>query len=153
MPTIRFHATTSVPVRRVVEALTDFTGSRPELWPNLDRSHYQVHGTGPNWADVTEGSRFAGGVWERGTYRWSDEGNVRLDVTESNTFAPGSSWEYRVSRDEAATLVDATVVRIPATLKSRMLAVPLRLFGARMLRGDLEKTLRMLESAASTDAP
>jgi hypothetical protein len=67
---------------RVRSALTDFSGRRLQLFPNLDRRFYQVHQdpAGGTWAEVTEGSALAGGIWERGRYDWSAPGQVRFDV-------------------------------------------------------------------------
>ena len=47
----------------VLNALTDFGPSRSKVWPNVDDAHFKVHEQGPGWAEVTEGSSVAGGVW------------------------------------------------------------------------------------------
>ena len=56
---------------------------------------YQVHQLGETTAEVTEGSAFADGVWERARYDWSAPGTVRITVPDSNAFAPGGSWTYQ----------------------------------------------------------
>ena len=148
MTVVHCSAQTSVPPERVISALTDFSDARPSLWPTLDPSRYSVHSRGDDWAEVTEGSKFAGGVWERGRYDWSQPGVVRFSVTDSNSFAPGSSWEYRVRGDGTGSVVDLTVRRTGATVKGRVLAALMRVGGKRVLDADLRKALAGLESAA-----
>jgi hypothetical protein len=41
---------------------------------------YQVHEVGPDWAEVTEGSKIAGGVWAWERYEWSAPGVVRATL-------------------------------------------------------------------------
>ena len=144
MPTIHFSVDTDVPADRFTAALTDFSDRRPKLWPNLDPARFAVHWTGPASAEVSEGSSFAGGIWERGTYDWSRSGLIRLEITQSNAFAPGSSWQWRVSTVDGRTRIEVTVDRRPASWKGRLLAVPLRLAGARIFRADLQRTLALL---------
>jgi hypothetical protein len=144
MPTIRFTTDTDVPADEFVGALTDFGPDRPKTWPNLDPSRYRVHALCPPTADVTEGSSFAGGIWERGTYNWSEPGVVRFTVSDSNPFAPGSYWEYRVAELDGHTRIEVVVRRRPRTFKARVLSAILLVFGRRVFRKDLERTLAIL---------
>jgi len=144
MTTVRFSLTTEVPPDRFINALTDFSDRRPSLWPNLDPQCFQVHAVGPTTAEVTEGATFAGGIWERGTYDWSTPGTVRFTVEESNAFAAGSFWEYQVSPDGAGALIEVTVRRVPRTNKARLVALLLSVFGRRVFRNDLQRTLTLL---------
>ena len=148
MPTIRFTTVTDVPASAFVAALTDFGPSRPKTWPNIDPTRYIVHELGATTADVTEGASFAGGIWERGTYDWSVPGLVRFEVKDSNAFAAGSSWEYRVAEADGRTRIDVTVRRRPRTVKARMISLMLRVFGRRVFRKDLEQTLAILQGVA-----
>lgn len=143
MPVVTVAADTSLPPEQVIAALTDFSPDRVRLFANLDADRYELHDLGPGHAEVTEGSSFAGGVWERSRYTWSAS-RVRIDVLDSNTFAAGSSWEYVVTPVGDGAHVALTVRRVPASLRGRLLAVPLRLFGRRVFRADLEKTLAAL---------
>ena len=94
MPTIRFQVFTDLPPDRVLQALIDFSDQRPIVWPKIDRSHFRVHGEGPNWAEVTEGNALA---WERNRYEWNaGAGEVTVTAVESDTWAPGSQWRYRL---------------------------------------------------------
>ncbi len=141
MPRFDFEVTTGVPPDRFVRALTDFSPARAEIWPNVDARYLTVHGQGDGWADVTEGSGFAGGVWERNRYDWSRPGVVRIDVTDSNAFAPGSSWLYEVSPAGTGSRIRVTVDRRPRTVKGRLIGVLLALFGRPVFRSDLRKVL------------
>lgn len=147
MATIRVSRRTDLAPERVIAALTDFSPARPSIWPSLDASRYAVHSRGEDWAEVTEGSDFAGGVWERGRYDWSQPGVVRFSVSDSNAFAAGSSWEYRVRGDGSGSVVELTVRRTGATAKGRVLAALMSLGGKRVLGADLGKALAGLESA------
>jgi hypothetical protein len=144
MPRIDFEVTSAVPPQRFVEALTDFSPARAELWPNVDTQHLKVHEVGDTWADVTEGSSFAGGVWERNRYDWSEPGTVRVETVESNTWAPGSSWLYRVEPAGTGSRIRVAVDRRPLTLKGRVVAVLVAVFGRRVLRADLDRVLAKL---------
>jgi hypothetical protein len=145
MTTIHVHADAPVPPGRIAGALTDFTGRRLAYWPNLDPRLFRVHATGDTWAEVTEGAAFAGGIWERGRYDWSTPGVVRLDVTDSNAFQPGGYWEYRIQPDgRGGSHVELTVRRLPRTAKGRLLTLLLALFGRRIFRADLTKSLQLL---------
>jgi hypothetical protein len=140
---------TQLPPERIIAALTDFSDRRLELFPNLDKQYFTVHQTGDTHAEVTEGSSFAGGIWERARYDWSKPGTVTLTVVESNAFAPGSTWRYRIEpKPGGGSRVELTVHRVPRTARARLLAIPMALFGAKIFGADLAKTLDRLASAA-----
>jgi hypothetical protein len=131
-----------------VAALTDFTERRPALWPNLDPRYYRVHACGDTWAEVTEGSSFAGGVWERARYDWSRPGMVSIQVLDSNAFAPGSFWRYQVEPNgQGGSRITFTLSRVGRTLKGKLLASLLRVFGPRVFRRDLEVALQKIAAA------
>jgi hypothetical protein len=150
MTTVRCRARTALSPDRVVAALTDFSAARPSVWPSLDPDRYAVHSRGEDWAEVTEGADFAGGVWERGRYDWSRPGVVRFDVTESNAFAAGGSWEYHVREDGTGSAVELTVRRSGATPKGRVLVALMRIGGSRVLGSDLRKALERLEASGTS---
>jgi hypothetical protein len=145
MPRIEFDLTTGVSPDRFVAALTDFSPARAEIWPNIDAQHLKVHEVGADWADVTEGSSLAGGVWERNRYDWSTAGTVRIETIESNTWRPGSFWLYQVEPTDTGSHIQVTVDRRPATLRGRLLAVLLAFAGRRALRGATEQVLLKLD--------
>jgi hypothetical protein len=145
MPRIEFDLTTGVSADRFVAALTDFSAARADIGPNIDAQHLKVHEVGADWADVTEGSSLAGGVWERNRYDWSTKGTVRVETTESNTWRPGSFWLYRVEPTDTGSHIQVTVDRRPATLRGRLVAVLLVFAGRRALRRATEQVLRKLD--------
>jgi len=144
MARLEFEVSSGVAPERFVAALTDFSPARARLWPNVDADHLKVHEVGDTWADVTEGSSFAGGVWERNRYDWSEPGTVRVVTVESNAWAPGSSWLYRVEPAGTGSRVHVSVDRRPLTAKGRVVAGLLVLFGRRVLRRDLQRVLAKL---------
>src|SRR5690348_14606134 len=112
MPRVHFQLHTDLEPTAVLAALTDFGPTRAEMWPNIDEAHLSLHDSGPGWAEVTEGSSVAGGVWERLRYEWTD-GQVSAVTMDSNTWAPGSRWDYLLTpASGGGTDVDVRVVRV-----------------------------------------
>jgi len=133
----------------VLAALTDFGPRRSEVWPNIDTAHFKVHGQGPGWAEVTEGNSIAGGVWERERYTWDAAAHtVAIETLDSNTWGPGSRWDYRLTAGSSGgTTIDVTVVRKGKDWKGRMIGVALALVGTRMLRSQMERALTRVGSS------
>ena len=131
---------TPLPPDKVLGVLTDFSDRRPVIWPNIDQGHFRVHDQGPNWADVTEGNVLA---WERNRYEWNaGAGEVIVTAVESDSWAPGSQWRYRLQPSAAGgSQVDVTAVRTGRGLRGRLLGSLLGVFGVRVLRSDMEKVL------------
>ena len=143
MPTVHFQVQTPLSPAAVLAALTDFSERRAKLWPNIDAAHYTLHARGPGWAEVTEGNSVAGGIWERNRYEW-DAAAGRLSITtlESNTWAPGSRWEYRLQPAvSGGTSIYVTAVRIGHGLKGGLVGAAVSIFGRRKLRSDMETVL------------
>ena len=140
MPTVRFQLTTDVPADRVLGALTDFSDRRPEIWPRIDHSHFRVHGQGPGWAEVTEGNALA---WERNRYEWNTSaGEVTVTAIESDTWAPGSQWRYRIRPTATGGCqVEVAVVRTGRGARGMLIGLLISWFGVRLLRSDMEKVL------------
>jgi len=140
VPTLHFRVITPLPPDKVLGVLTDFSDRRPVIWPNIDQGHFRVHDQGPNWADVTEGNVLA---WERNRYEWNaGAGEVTVTAVESDSWAPGSQWRYRLQPSAAGgTQVDVTAVRTGRGLRGRLLGLLLGVFGVRVLRSDMEKVL------------
>src|ERR1700704_3078906 len=98
MAHITFHLQTALAPNAVLAALTDFGPNRAKVWPNIDEQHFKIHSQGPGWAEVTEGSSVAGGVWEREKYSWdAAQGTVTVETIDSNTWGTGSRWDYRIA--------------------------------------------------------
>jgi hypothetical protein len=153
MTTILLTVTTPVAPERIVSAFTDFTTQRLHTFPNIDQRYYQVHALGATSAEVTEGSTFFGGVWERAHYDWSQPGEITITVQASNTFTAGSFWHYHITAGEnGGSQVDFTVHRVGKNLKGQVLATMLRVFGRRIFRQDLDQTLKRLAEASPATA-
>lgn len=142
MARVHFRVRTDLEPAAVLAALTDFGPSRVDTWPNVDMAHLEIHDSGPGWADVTEGSSVAGGVWERLRYDWADGDRLSAVTVDSNTWAPGSRWDYRLTpADSGGTDVDVRVLRTGRGLRGRLLGAFIAVFGTRRLRGDMERAL------------
>lgn len=133
----------------VLTALTDFGPSRSDVWPNVDSAHFKVHGQGTGWAEVTEGSSVAGGVWERERYSWDPTTRiVAIETLDSNTWGSGSRWDYRlVPGADGGTTIEVTVVRNGKGWKGRLLGIGLSLAGAGMLRSQMARALARISPA------
>jgi hypothetical protein len=127
----------------VLAALTDFGPRRAKVWPNIDDEHFKLHRSGPGWAEVTEGSSVAGGVWEREKYTWdAANGTVGVETLDSNTWGPGSRWDYRIApaRDSGAE-IEVDVTRLGKGWKGRLIELGLKAAGTRMLRSQMEQAM------------
>src|SRR3984893_12127757 len=136
MPTLHFQVESKLSLEAVLAALTDVSSSRAEVWPNIDSAHFKVHDQGPGWAEVTEGSSVAGGVWERERYTWNAAaGTVAGETVDSNTWGPGSRWDYTLSPiGQGGTRVDVAVERHGKGWKGRLIELGLTMVGAGTLR-------------------
>ena len=148
MPSIHFHLETNLAPAVVMAGLTDFGASRSEVWPNVDQENFKLHGSGPGWAEVTEGSSVAGGVWERERYTWDEAaGTVAVETLESNAWGKGSRWDYGLVTVDGGTRIDVKVVRSPLNLKARLIAFGLTLFGPALLRGQMATALARISAS------
>jgi len=97
MATVTFGMRTSLPPDRVMSMLTDFSSSRPEVWPTLAPQLYEVYSVDLTAAHVKEGSLRPVVIWERCHYEWSTD-RVRWTVHASNYCKPGSYVEVTVGK-------------------------------------------------------
>jgi hypothetical protein len=88
MTRIRIDIRADAPPDAVREALLDFSGRRPELWPGLPADQYEVYEVVETWAEIREGYR--GPIWVRERYDWSVPGEVRFTVVDSGFAKLGS---------------------------------------------------------------
>lgn len=141
MARIHFRLETSLAPSVVLAALTDFGPRRAEVWPNIDDQHFKLHEQGPGWAEVTEGSSVAGGIWEREKYTWN-AGTVAVETLDSNTWGPGSRWDYKLTPVAGGgTQVDVTVERHGKGWKGKLIEVGLVAAGNRMLSSQMKQVL------------
>lgn len=127
MPKFSFQLDVDDPPEKVIGAMVDFSGRRPEIWPNLTARLYKVHDVRPPTADVTEGTAFLGLViWERVTYQWTDS-VVRTVITDAKIFEPGGTTEFRVEPHGAGSRISFDYDRRSKTLLGRCLGAALHL--------------------------
>jgi hypothetical protein len=144
MPTTRFTVHTSLAPSDVLALLTDFGPDRAKHWPNINDAHFKVHDTGPDWAEVTEGT---GMGWERERYEWDEAGGtVTIDTLDSNLWAPGSGWRYELQAADDGTDVHVTLHRIAGSLKGRIVGALIPVIGAKALGRQLQSVLRKAEA-------
>ncbi|MCZ7664958.1 MAG: SRPBCC family protein [Thermoleophilia bacterium] len=124
---------TSLPPEAVVAALTDFSESRPNIWPNLDPTKYQVHEHSQNSAVVTEGNRRPN-IWARERYDWSVPGRVSWKAEDSNFWAPGSGVVATVSASQdGGSRVTIDWKRTPTSLLGYVAMLSVRIGKDRVL--------------------
>lgn len=145
MANIQISVDTDLPAEAVLGAITDFTPRRLTLWRNIDPGAYKVHEVGTDWADVTEGTKIAGGVWTRERYDWSQPGVVRATVQESNIFKSGF-WEMRVTAAGGRTHVEIHQDRQAKGLKGALMGAMMALVGPRVYKQGINATLAALRA-------
>jgi len=144
MATIHLHETTTATPEQFVAALTDFGPGRSQLFGNSADNYLKVHDEGPQYADVTEGSR---GTWERLHYDWSDPNRVVMTTTDSNVWGRASGHTYTFTRQpDGITAVDVVVVREGKNLKGRLFEILLVTGGKRVLGQALATTVKAIEA-------
>ena len=144
MSTIQLHETTTATPEQFLAALTDFGPGRSELFGKSADEYLEVHGHGPDWVDVTEGS---GGVWERLHYDWSNPHRIVMTTTDSNIWGGASGHTYTLTpKPDGTTDLDAVVVREGKNLKGRVLGVVLGTIGKNVLSKELGKTVKAIEA-------
>jgi len=143
MAQINFRVDTRLTPEAVLAVLTDFGPTRAKVWPNIDEQHFKLHAEGPGWAEVTEGSSVAGGVWEREKYSWdAAKGIVTVETLDSNTWGPGSRWNYKIApNDGGGSVVYVSVKRLGKGLKGRLIELGLLAAGTRMLRAQMKRAM------------
>ncbi|WP_410810754.1 SRPBCC family protein [Micromonospora sp. 067-2] len=138
--------TTATP-EQVLAALTDFGPGRSEVFGNSADEYLKVHGQGPGWADVTEGS---GGIWERLRYDWSNPRHVTMTTTDSNIWGGQSGHTYTLRpQPDGTTVLDVVVVREGKNFKGRLIGGVLGLVGKGVLGKALKKTIRAIEARST----
>ena len=97
---MRFDLVTRASPEQVLEAMTDFTDRRLEIWSaTLDPKYYEVRDVGDTWAVAREGSPHSP-YWVLVRYDWSDPRVIRWTELETNHGDPGDGF-MRVEPDGA----------------------------------------------------
>ena len=153
MTTIKVTEQTTATPEQFLQALTDFGPDRSQIWTNSQPEFLVVHDRGDTWADVTEGSKAAGAVWERLRYDWSNPTDIVLTTTDSNTWGRGSGHRYTLTRSaDGATSVHAVVVRDGISVKGRVIAALLAVLGTTFIKKSLRTALRAIEARSAKPA-
>jgi hypothetical protein len=147
MARLRYDVDATIPAERFMAALTDFSERRPTIWPGLSASLFNVHELGATWADVTEGTDIAGGVWARERYDWSTPGVVTLTLIDSADFQPGTITAYRVTSRPDGCHIQVDFHRIARSLRGRLVGVAVQSFGARRFADELATAVARLGGA------
>ena len=148
MANVDFTVDSDLPAPAILAAAVDFSARRPDLWPTIARTVYAVHASGPDWAEVTEGSRFLGTIWARERYDWSVPGVVQATVVASNVFRPGGTWRLEVRATGGRTTATVSSRRRATGLRGRILGALLALAGRTILAGNLRRTLDVLAAGS-----
>ncbi|WP_420121053.1 SRPBCC family protein [Nakamurella sp.] len=139
MPVIHATVTTDLAPADALRILTDFGPGRAQAFPNVDQSTLVVHEVGDSWADVTEGNKLG---WERERYDWDvAAGTITAVTTESNLWAAGSRWDYRITPDGTGSKVQVRLERHANGWKGHLVAALIPLLGARTVRSGVGKAL------------
>jgi len=140
MPVTRAHLQSPLPPAEVLRIITDFGPDRAAAWPGVDAEHLTQHDHGDRWADVTEGNAT---TWERVRYDWSADGTaVTAVTTDSNVWAAGSRWDYRLTPVDGGTQVDVTLTRHGKNLKGKLIGALLPILGTSVVTKSLAAALQ-----------
>jgi len=147
MPRVDVDVETTVPPERVTAALLDFSKRRPEIWPGITPSLYEVYEVGGTSAEIKEGTKMPGGAfWAREHYDWSEPGVITWTVRESNFCAPGSYVSSAISpRGDGGSRIHITWNRTPTTMAGRMAAFMIRRSKGKPIAGSFTKAMKKLE--------
>jgi Polyketide cyclase / dehydrase and lipid transport len=152
MPKVEFDIETTLPPERVLGALVDFSKARPEIWPGIDPSQYEVYSVGETEADVKEGSKMPGAtIWAKEHYDWSTPGTVTWTVRESNFSAPGSYVSAKVTPGEkGGSRIHVTWERTGTSFVGRLAAALIKLSNGKPVAASIKKALGKMEQASGT---
>ncbi|HEY5979355.1 MAG TPA: SRPBCC family protein [Microlunatus sp.] len=141
MPVVSVEVRSPLPPEEVLRVITDFSDRRAEAWPGVDLSRLVVHESGEGHADVTEGNDT---TWERVTYDWdAGTGTITALTTDSNVWAEGSRWDYRLTPVPDGTLVGVRLERHGKNLKGRLIGALLPVLGTKVVTDSLRSALRI----------
>ena len=136
MRTLTFTFNCSLPPAHVLDAAHDFTDRRCDVFPAVEAEHFEVHSIAEKHADVTEGTGTGIGTnWERCRYDWSTFESVTAAVTDSNVYAPGSSWTITAIAAPHGSHVEMSWARqFTHTIRGRLFGTAFRLAGRPIFR-------------------
>jgi hypothetical protein len=147
MPRVEVDIETATAPEEVRAALLDFTARRPEIWPGIAPTQYEVYRVEATSADIKEGSKVLGGTfWAKEHYDWSTPGVITWTVQESNFCAPGSSVSAAISPLEGGgSRIHVTWDRTPTSLMGRIAAFAIVRSKGKPVRASMEMGLKRIE--------
>jgi hypothetical protein len=149
MPKVEVDTETTLPPERVLGALIDFSPRRPEIWPAIEPSLYEVYSVGEKEADIKEGSKLPGAtIWAKEHYDWSTPGKVTWTVRESNFCAPGSYVSATVTPSDAGgSRIHIVWDRSPTSFVGRVTAALIKVTNGKPVAASIKKALDKLQSS------
>ncbi|WP_138413535.1 hypothetical protein [Sinomonas gamaensis] len=147
--TVEFDLESTARPEKVRAALLDFSDRRPQIWPAIDPSQYEVYSVGETTAEVREGSKGPGGmVWAREHYDWSDSETVRWTVRESNFSTPGSyvSASIRPGKNGGST-IHVAWNRTGSTLTGKLICRMIRISRGEPVAASFRRGLEAIETS------
>jgi hypothetical protein len=146
---------TSLDPERVKSALLDFSPRRPEIWPGIHPSLYEVYSVGPTTADIKEGTKSPlGTVWAKERYDWSTPGLIRWTVQESNFSAPGSYVSAAIApKPGGGSRIHVTWDRTPTSFVGRVVMAIITSTKGKPVRASMEKAFRKMEQSTPRSRP
>jgi hypothetical protein len=150
MPKVELDVETEVAPDRVRQALVDFSERRPDIWPGITPSFYEVYSVGETEAEIKEGTKGpGGGFWAREHYDWSTPGLVTWTVRESNFCTPGSYVSAAISdRPGGGSRIHITWNRTPTTFMGRVAAFLITRTRGKPVAASFKKAMAKLEQAS-----
>jgi hypothetical protein len=147
MPKVAMDVETTVAPQRVRAALLDFTERRPEIWPGIARSLYEVRSVSETTAEVKEGSKMPGmSVWAVEHYDWSQPDLITWTVRESNFCAPGSYVSAAITpRESGGSTIHIVWNRKPTSLGGRIATLLIMATKGKPVAASFARTMRNLE--------
>ena len=138
---------TSLAPETVRHALLDFTERRPEIWPGITPSQYEVYSVGETTADIKEGTKLPfGAFWAKERYDWSTPGLVTWTVQESNFSTPGDYVAVTLHpREGGGTRVHIEWNRTGMNFKGRLAVRLITLTKGKAIAASVQKAFRNLE--------
>lgn len=138
---MRFDLTTKASPQQVLQAMTDFTDRRLEIWhTTLDPKVYEVRELGDTWAVAREGSPRVP-FWVVVRYDWSDPRLIRWTEVESNHGDYGAGSMRIKPADEAGSRVHVEWTTHPVRTRDKIAMFLLHHTMNRVIAGMWRKAL------------
>jgi polyketide cyclase/dehydrase/lipid transport protein len=150
MPKVELDVETSAAPGTVRSALLDFSDRRPEIWPSIEPSLYEVYEVGDTYADIKEGNKVPGGVvWAKEHYDWSNPDVISWTVRESNFCAPGSYVSAAIApRGDGGSRIHIVWNRTPTSIGGRVAALLIVATKGKPVAASIRRALDKLEAGA-----